>query len=66
MALQTYTFTEVDVSYVPSAVLHLPSVSINVMIDQEGAQLLIPAVNIGEGFDSFAPPSVGIVYPLFR
>lgn len=62
MALQTYTFTEVDISYVPSAVLSMSCVSIDVEIDTE---LFLPTVTIGGG-DAFAPPLTGIVYPIFR
>lgn len=63
MALETYTFTEVDISYVPSAALGFPSISIDVEIDLESP---ITKVTIGGSTDQFAPPLTGIVYPLFR
>lgn len=62
MALETYTFTGVDISYVPSAALGFASVSIDVEIDLESP---ITKVTIG-GSDQFAPPTTGIVYPLYR
>ena len=63
MALQTYTFTEVDIAYVPSTTLSFPSVSIDVEVDLEAP---ITSVIIGDSADPFAPPLTGIVYPLFR
>ena len=63
MALETYTFEEVDISYVPSATLSFPSVSIDLEINLEEP---ITKIDIGGGIDPFAPPLSGIVYPLFR
>lgn len=63
MALETYTFTAVDLAN-PAATTNsfLPSVSIALEIDIEApiTNVIIGAAN------SNPPPTTGIVYPLFR
>ena len=62
MALETYTFTAVDLSNPASTNSFLPSVSIALEIDIEApiTNVIIGAAN------SNPPPTTGIVYPLFR